>query len=73
MNWYFILAVAMSLLGPIFYLWISKKTSIVHFFDGMVITALICLVALHILPHSLSHSSIITMAAISLGLLGPVY
>lgn len=62
----------MSLLGPVFYTWIAKKTSTARFFDGMVITALICLVSLHVLPSSLSHSAIITMAAISLGLLGPV-
>lgn len=73
MNWNFWLAVAMSLLGPICYYGISKQKGISRFFDGMIITALVCLVSLHILPESLSHSGITTMIAVTLGLVGPVF
>lgn len=73
MTGYFWLAVVMSLLGPFCYIWISKKSKIARFFDGMVAMALVCLVTLHILPESLLHSRITTMIAVSLGLVGPVF
>lgn len=63
----------MSLAGPFFYQWICHKHGISRFFDGMVVTALICLVTLHILPESFSHSTITTMVAVTLGLVGPVF
>jgi hypothetical protein len=72
MNYYFFLAVLMSFLGPICYQWISSHTKVSHFVDGMIITALVCLVTLHILPESLEHSGLITMIAITLGLFGPL-
>jgi hypothetical protein len=73
MNWNFWLAVCMSLVGPFFYYWISLQPVIARFFDGMIITALVCLVTLHILPESLMHSGITTMVAVTLGLIGPVF
>lgn len=73
MNFYFWLAVLMSLLGPVCYYWISSRTQISRFFDGMIITALVCLVTLHILPESLEHSGLTTIIAVILGLVGPVF
>lgn len=73
MTSYFWLAVVMSLLGPLCSLWIAQKPKLSRFFDGMVVTALVCLVTLHILPESLQHSTMTTMVAVSLGLVGPVF
>ncbi len=73
MNAYFWLAVLMSLLGPICYYLVSSRTKLSRFFDGMVITALVCLVSMHILPESLEQSGIITMMAVTLGLVGPLF
>lgn len=73
MNWYFWLAVIMSLVGPFFYQWISARKKISRFFDGMILTALVCLVSLHILPESLEHAGLITIVAVTLGLVGPVF
>lgn len=73
MNWYFSLAVIMSLMGPIFYYWISAHKRILRFFDGFIIAALVCFVALHILPESLEHSGLISIIAVVLGLIGPVF
>jgi len=73
MNPYFWLAVLMSLLGPVCYYWVASRTGLSRFFDGMIITALVCLVTLHILPESLKHSGVITMMAVTLGLVGPLF
>lgn len=73
MNSYFWLAVLMSLLGPICYHWISSRTGLSRFFDGMILTALVCLVSLHILPESLEHSGLSTIVAVTLGLIGPLF
>lgn len=63
----------MSLLGPICYHWIASRTKLSSFFDGLIVTALVCLVTLHILPESLEHSGLVTIIAVSLGLVGPVF
>ncbi len=73
MNWYFWLAVVMSLLGPFCYQWIAQYKKMLRFFDGMIITALVCLVTLHILPESIAHGGLSTLIAVSLGLLGPLF
>lgn len=73
MNWYFLLAVLLSLLGPFCYHWIANRTTLCRFFDGMIITALICLVSLHILPESFEHAGLTTIIAVTLGLVGPVF
>jgi hypothetical protein len=73
MTSYFWLAVVMSLMGPFCYTWISQKSRVSRFFDGMIVTALVCLVTLHILPESLSHSTMTTIVAVTLGLIGPVF
>lgn len=73
MNSYFILAVLASLLGPVCYHLIPPNTKLSRFIDGMIVTALVCLVALHILPESLEHSGFGTSLAIVLGLVGPVF
>lgn len=73
MNWYFWLAVIMSLAGPFFYQWISARTKLLRFFDGMIITSLVCLVTLHILPESLEHAGLTTIVAVALGLVGPLF
>lgn len=73
MNWYFLLAVIMSLLGPLCYQWIASGSRLAYFCDGLIVTALICLVSLHILPESLEQSRIITLTAFTLGLFGPVF
>jgi zinc transporter ZupT len=73
MNLYFWLALLMSLLGPIFYYLIASRTNISRFFDGLIVTALVCLVTLHILPESLEHSTLTTIIAVALGLLGPLF
>lgn len=73
MNWYFWLAVALSLLGPFCYHWVSSRTKVLRFFDGMIITALVCLVTLHILPESLEHAGFTTIIAVILGLIGPLF
>ncbi len=73
MNLYFWLAVSSSLLGPVCYHFIPSHTKLSRFVDGMVVTALVCLVSLHILPESLEHSGITTILAVVLGLVGPVF
>jgi hypothetical protein len=73
MNWYFWLALSLSLLGPFCYYWIARHTKISRFFDSMIVTALICLVSLHILPESLAHAGFTTIIAVTLGLVGPVF
>lgn len=73
MNLYFWLAILTSLLGPVCYYWISSRTNLSRFFDGMIITALVCLVSLHILPESLEHSGLTTIIAVTMGLVGPVF
>lgn len=73
MNTYFWLAVLSSLFGPICYHLIPAQTKISRFVDGMIVTALVCLVALHILPESLEHSGLSTSLAVVLGLVGPVF
>jgi zinc transporter ZupT len=73
MNWYFWLAVLMSLLGPFCYHWISSRVKVSRFLDGLIITALVCLVTLHILPESLEHSGVTTFIGVVLGLTGPVF
>lgn len=73
MNWYFWLAVLMSLAGPFFYQWIAARTKVLRFFDGMIITALVCLVSLHILPESIEHAGFSTIIAVTLGLVGPLF
>lgn len=72
MNIYFWLAVASSLLGPLCYHLVPTKTKASRFVDAMVVTALVCLVTLHILPESLEHSGLLTSFAVALGLVGPV-
>jgi len=73
MNAYFWLAVLMSMLGPICYYLVASRTKLSRFFDGMVVTALVCLVSMHILPESLEQSGIITMMAVTFGLVGPLF
>ncbi|HXW60439.1 MAG TPA: hypothetical protein VEK06_02770 [Myxococcota bacterium] len=73
MNIYFWLAVLSSLCGPIFYHLIPTGTKISRFVDGMIVTALVCLISLHILPESLEHSGLSTSLAVVLGLVGPVF
>lgn len=73
MNLYFWLAVASTLLGPVFYHFIPTHTKLSRFVDGMIVTALVSLVSLHILPESLEHSGITTILAVVLGLVGPVF
>lgn len=72
MNTYFWLAVLSSLFGPICYHIIPTNTKLSRFVDGMIVTALVCLVSLHILPESLEHSGLSTSFAVVLGLFGPV-
>lgn len=73
MNWYFLLAVVMSLLGPCCYYLVAHSNKVSRFFDGLIITALICLVSLHILPESFQHGGLTTIVAVTLGLVGPVF
>lgn len=73
MNFYFWLAVLSSFLGPVCYHFIPAHTKLSRFVDGMIVTALVCLVSLHILPESLEHSVFITVIAVVLGLVGPVF
>lgn len=73
MNLYFFLAVVSTLLGPICYHLVPTETKFSRFVDGMVVTALVGLVSLHILPESLEHSGITTLLAVLLGLVGPVF
>lgn len=72
MNWYFWLAIFMTLLGPGFYYCLSANSSIARFFDGMSTMVLLALVTLHILPESFAHSGFITIISVTVGLLGPV-
>jgi zinc transporter ZupT len=72
MNWYFWLAILMTLLGPGFYYCLSSYSGISRFFDGMSTMVLLGLVTLHILPESFAHSGFITMLSVTVGLLGPV-
>lgn len=72
MNFYFWLAVLMSLLGPVCYHLLAARKEISRFFDGLIVTALICLVTLHILPESLESSRFVTLVGVTLGLLGPL-
>lgn len=72
MNLYFLLAVLSTLLGPVCYHLVPTNTKFSRFIDGMVVTALVGLVSLHILPESLEHSGITTLLAVLLGLVGPV-
>lgn len=72
MNWYFWLAVLLSLTGPMGYYLISNKAKLARFFDGFVLTAMIGLVALHILPESLERAGVTTLFAVLLGLIGPL-
>jgi hypothetical protein len=72
MNLYFCLAILSSLLGPLCYHLIPSQTKAARFVDGMIVTALVCLVSLHILPESLEHSGLGTSFAVVLGLIGPV-
>jgi len=73
MNSYFYLALLASFMGPICYRFIPANTKIARFVDGMIITALVCLITFHILPESLAHSGITTILAVILGLVGPVF
>jgi hypothetical protein len=73
MNLYFWLAVSSTLLGPVCYHFIPAHTKLSRFVDGMIVTALVCLISLHILPESLEHSGITTILAVVLGLVGPVF
>jgi hypothetical protein len=73
MNSYFYLALIASFLGPIGYHFIPPGTKVARFVDGMIITALVCLVSFHILPESLEHSGVTTIIAVILGLVGPVF
>jgi hypothetical protein len=73
MNWYFWLAILTSILGPFCYYLIASHSQISRFFDGLILTALVCLVSLHILPESLEHGGITTIIAVTLGLVGPVF
>jgi hypothetical protein len=72
MNLYFVLALAASVLGPLLYCLIAPFERTARFVDAMVITAIVCLISLHILPESMQHSGITTLAAVTLGLFGPV-
>jgi hypothetical protein len=60
-------------LGPVCYHFIPPQTTIARFVDGMIVTALVCLISFHILPESLAHSGITTILAVILGLIGPVF
>lgn len=71
MNIYFILALLSSVLGPVLYYFIPEKTRTSGFMDGLIITALVGLVTLHIVPESLEYSGTVTIAAVVLGLIGP--
>jgi len=73
MNYYFCLAVLSSLLGPFCFYLIPENSRVSRFIDGLILTALVCLVSLHILPESLEHSGFTTMIAVILGLVGPVF
>jgi len=73
MNSYFWLAVLSSFLGPVCYHFIPTDTKLARFVDGMIVTALVCLVTFHILPESLEHSGITSILAVILGLVGPVF
>jgi hypothetical protein len=73
MNSYFWLAVLSSFLGPLCYHFIPAETKLARFVDGMIVTALVCLVSFHILPESLEHSGITSILAVILGLIGPVF
>lgn len=73
MNSYFWLAVIASFMGPVCYHCIPAGTKLARFVDGMIVTALVCLVSFHILPESLAHSGITTIIAVTLGLMGPVF
>jgi hypothetical protein len=72
MNWYFWLAILMTLLGPGFYYCLSSNSSIARFFDAMSTMVLLGLVTLYILPESFEHAGFITMLSVTIGLLGPV-
>lgn len=72
MNLYFLLALIASAVGPLLYSLIAPLDRLCRFIDAMVITAIVCLISLHILPESMAHSGITTLAAVSLGLFGPV-
>jgi hypothetical protein len=72
MNWYFFLAIFMTMLGPVFYYCLSPYSGISRFFDGLSTMVLLGLVTLHILPESFAHSGFITMISVTIGLLGPV-
>lgn len=72
MNNYFILALVASLAGPLLYHIVPHKTKAFKFMDGMILTALLGLICLHIVPESLEYLGFITFIAVILGLLGPV-
>lgn len=73
MNYYFLLAVVMSLAGPFCYAWIASRQKLSRFVDGLITAALVCLVSLHILPESLQHAGYTTFIALILGLVGPLF